>query len=258
MPVNKDLIANFAIDFYAAESFNEAFEVYFQLVVESGFDGVLYSFVPHIPTTSIFSIPPIFQSSETYSQDYLAYYIQNQVDKIDPILKLIKEGETEIIDWWESAEKRNFTEKEKEVLRIAREEFGIINGITIPTLSEQRGIAGASIITSKIGDEYRKLKSENITTLVLCTEMFHDFTLSRPLSSNSFTLPFFPSLTEKEILVLRFQLTGKPMKLIEDSTGIPTQYAEKLLANIRKKFGNISNNELIHQASAFNILKDPE
>lgn len=47
------------------------------------------------------------------------------------------------------------------------------------------------------------------------------------------------------------------MKLIEDSTNITTKYAEKLLIKIRKKFGNISKNELIHQTSAFNILDDP-
>lgn len=256
MPINKELIADFAIDFYTAESFDEAFDIYFQLVLELGFDGVLYSFIPHISTASIFSIPPIFKSSETYSQDYLTYYGENQVDKLDPIFKLIKNGETNIIDWWEAAEERNFSDKEKEILRIARDNFGIINGITIPTLSEQRGIAGASIITSKTNKEYAKLKSKSIQTLALCTGMFHDFTLSRPLSSNSFVLPFFPDLTKKEIQVLRFQLTGKPMKQIEDSTGITTKYAEKLLANIRKKFGNISKNELIHQTSAFNILND--
>lgn len=47
------------------------------------------------------------------------------------------------------------------------------------------------------------------------------------------------------------------MKQVEDSTGITTKYAEKLLKNVRIKFGSITKNELIHQTSAFNILDDP-
>jgi len=257
MGMNKELVANFAIDFYAAETFDEAFDTYFQLILESGFDGVLYSYIPHISTASQYSISPIFKSSDTYSQDFLAYYAENRLDKIDSIIKLIKNGETGIIDWWEEAEKRKFSDSDKEILYIAREEFGIINGITIPTMSEQRGIAGASVITSKTGSVYTELKAKGIETIALCTRMFHDFTLSRPLSSNSFVLPFFPVLTDKEIQVLRFQLTGKPMKQVEDSTGITTKYAEKLLKNVRIKFGSITKNELIHQTSAFNILDDP-
>lgn len=257
MPVKKELVANFAIDFYAAKTFDDAFDIYFKLVLKSGFDGVLYTYIPNITTASQYSISPIYKSSITYSQDFLAYYARERLDKIDSIIKLVKSGETGIIDWWEEVEKRKFSDDDKEILRIAREQFGIINGITIPTMSEQRGIAGSSVITSKTGSEYAKLKAENIDTIALCTIMFHNFTLSRPLSSNTFILPFFPNLTEKEIQVLRFQLTGKPMKLIEDSTDITTQYAEKLLKNIRKKFGNISKNELIHQTSAFNILDDP-
>lgn len=206
MSVNKDVIANFAIDFYAAKSFDEAFNTFFKLIIDTGFDGVLFSYIPQISIASKLSIPPFFKASDKYL-DFLSYYAEKRLDKVDFIIKAMKEGETNVLNWWEEAERRKVSAEEFGVLHVAREQYGITNGITIPTMSEQRGIAGAAIISSKSGDAYSKLISENIDTLVLCTKMFHDFTLSRPLSSNTFILPFFPSLTEKEILVLRSPLS---------------------------------------------------
>ena len=256
MPVNKELVADFALNFYSAGSFDDAFDTYYKLIRDAGFDGVLYSYIPNISVASRLSIPPFFKASEKYL-DFLAYYSENRLDQHDFIIDAMKKGDGYVMDWWEEAKKRKIKTSEKEVLIVAKEKYGINNGITIPTLAEQRGIAGAAIISSLEGKDFETLKKDNIETVVLCTKMFHTFTLSSPLSSNSFILPFFPNLTEKEILVLRFQLTGKPMKTIEDSTGITPKYAEKLLINIRRKFGNISKNELIHQTSAFNILDDP-
>lgn len=253
MAIKKELIADFAIDFYSKKSFDDAFDAYSQLIQKTGFDGVLYSYVPQISIASKLSIPPIFKSSEAYNK-FLEYYFQHRLDKTDFVLKALRNGETNILDWWEEAEKRELPEAEFAQVRLARERFNIVNGIIIPTMSNQRGFAGASLITSKDGDAYEELKSEYLETIALCTRMFHDFTLSRPLSSNTFILPYFPDLTSKEIDVLRYQLTGQPMKMIEESTGISPKYAEKLLMNIRKKFGSISKNELIHQTSAFNLL----
>ena len=256
MPVNKEIVADFAINFYSANSFDDAFNTYYKLIKDAGFDGVLYSYIPHISVASQLSIPPFFKASEKYL-DFLAYYAEHRLDKQDFVIQAMRNGEDQVFNWWAEAKKRNVQEDELRVLTVAKEKYGITNGFTIPTMAEQRGIAGASVISSLDDSEFEKRLNNSIDTVALCTRMFHDFTLSSPLSSNTFVLPFFPNLTEKEIQVLRFQLTGKPMKLIKDTTGITPKYAEKLLINIRKKFGNISKNELIHQTSAFNILDDP-
>ena len=43
------------------------------------------------------------------------------------------------------------------------------------------------------------------------------------------------------------------MKYISDNEDITTRYAEKLLIELRKQFGNISTNELIYLLGLLNI-----
>jgi len=254
--MNKEIIGQFAITLYTANNYDEAFDAYYQLVKKTGFDAVCYSYMPQIITASQLSVSPIIKSSGSLYEAFLHNYLEYDMIKNDPLVRLIIEGHTETIDWWKEAKKSDFLEKDyaQEQLELIKTHYGIQNGITIPTMSGQRGIAGGSVITTLTDNEFKKLKDKHLVTLEIATKMFHDFTLSHPQSLNTFVLPLFPGLTEKEIKVIQYLLTGKPMKGVEDVTDISTKYAEKLLINIRKKFGNISTNELIHQISVFDIF----
>jgi len=252
--MNKEIIGQFAITLYTANNYDEAFDAYFQLVQKTGFDSVCYSYMPQIMTASQLSLSPIIKIGGALYETFLHDYLEKELLNTDPVVRLIKNGKTETIDWWEEAQKGDFTENEYAQLELIKNHYGIPNGITIPTMSGQRGIAGGSFVTTLEGSAYEALKDEYLPTLEVATKMFHDFTISHPQSLNTFVLPLFPELTTKEIQVIQYLLTGKPMKGIDEVTGISTKYAEKLLTNIRKKFGNISTNELIHQIGIFDIF----
>jgi len=252
--MNKEIIGHFAITLYTANNYEEAFDAYYQLVRKTGFDAVCYSYMPQMMTASQLSLSPIIKNAGELYEIFLQDYLEKGLLDTDPIIRLVKNGKTETLDWWEEAKKGDFTENEYARLELMKTHYGIPNGVTIPTMTGQRGIAGSSVITTLEGSEYTALKEKHLATLEIATKMFHDFTLSHPQSLNTFILPLFPKLTVKEIHVIQYLLTGKPMKGIEDAMDISPKYAEKLLINIRKKFGNISTNELIHQISIFDVF----
>lgn len=252
--MNKEIIGRFAIKLYTANNYDNAFDAYYQLVRKTGFDAVCYSYMPQMMTASQLSLSPIIKNAGELYETFLQDYLEKGLLSTDPIIRLVKNGKTETLDWWEEAKKGDFTESEYAQLESMKTQYGIPNGITIPTMTGQRGIAGGSVITTLKGSAYEALKNKHLSTLEIATKMFHDFTLSHPQSLNTFVLPLFPKLTIKEIQVIQYLLTGKPMKGIKEVTDIPPKYAEKLLINIRKKFGNISTNELIHQISVFDIF----
>jgi FixJ family two-component response regulator len=74
-------------------------------------------------------------------------------------------------------------------------------------------------------------------------------------SRYEFILPILESLTPKKKMVLKYLISGKPMKNIAEEADITTRYAEKLLVELRKDFGNISINELIYFLGLLNITE---
>ncbi len=68
-----------------------------------------------------------------------------------------------------------------------------------------------------------------------------------------FILPILKTLTPKKIILIKYLISGKPMKYISDNEDITTRYAEKLLIELRKQFGNITTNELIYLLGLLNI-----
>jgi FixJ family two-component response regulator len=70
-----------------------------------------------------------------------------------------------------------------------------------------------------------------------------------------FILPILESLTPKKKIVLKYLISGQPMKNITDDSDITTRYAEKLLVELRKDFGDISKNELIYFLGLLNITE---
>jgi len=63
-----------------------------------------------------------------------------------------------------------------EVINTAKD-YGINNGVTLPLLSGQSGIAGASIISEET-KAFSKLLDSRIEILTLCTRLFHNMVLS--------------------------------------------------------------------------------
>ena len=69
---------------------------------------------------------------------------------------------------------------------------------------------------------------------------------------DKFILPLFETLKPKEIVILQYLATGKPMKNIQDYTGISHSYATNVLAELRLRLGGINNDKLMY---LFGLMK---
>ncbi len=150
----------------------------------------------------------------------------------------------------------NVTQEEQEVTLCAKENFGIYNGISIPVSYGQYAIAGISIIT-KSSDivAFRKniLSSiEQITSLAL---LHNQKVLSSKTDLHFFIQPLLATFTEKKKMVLKQLISGKSLIDIQHHYPISRRYAEKLLLQIKKEFGDISTNELLYILGTAQLLE---
>jgi len=247
----KDLKKPFVQRLYDSKTLNDKFSTLESEVLASGFDGVVYTFIPKLSRLTA-SLKPVFLFSEKHA-DLLEYYQKHDYSRHDFTIRLVEEGKMDIIDWWAEAEKIILSKKEKEVALMEKEYFGITKGITFPTLSSDIGIAGVSIISLKKEYINKEIDPALLQHLKTYCRMYHDHTMIHQDARYEFILPILDSLTPKKKLVLKHLISGQPMKNITKEADITTRYAEKLLVELRKNFGDISKNELIYYLGLLNI-----
>ncbi len=72
------------------------------------------------------------------------------------------------------AEELDLTKNEKKVNKVAKETFGITKGVTFPTLSNDMGLAGVSIISFKDSYANKILETNVLNYLRKCARQYHD------------------------------------------------------------------------------------
>ena len=115
------------------------------------------------------------------------------------------------------------------------------------------GYAGVSIISFKEDFTDKKIDTNILNHLKTCSLMYHDHSMIHQDARYEFILPILETLTPKKKLLIKYLISGKPMKNIADEADITTRYADKLLSELRRQFGNISKNELIYLLGLLNI-----
>ena len=226
--------------------FGSDFDELDQKIKNLGFDGVIYSFYPKTFHKNQ-DFQPIIQFSESYAP-FVEHYIKQNYGNRDFVLRLAFRGSRKFIDWWEEINKGVVKKDEQEVTYDARDNFGIQNGLTIPILKGADAIAGISVISFNPSLEtFQNLKAETLEQLIIYADEYH----AKILSSNDQICYFFESIVENFDLpkkqVLKHVLLGKSFKNIDETApDISPKYAEKILANIRKEFGNIKTPQLIY------------
>ena len=249
----KDLSKPFIQRLYDSKTLEEKFSVLEHEMLLSGFDGALYTFIPKLSRLKE-TLQPVFQFSESYAE-IVENYQKNNFDKNDFTIRLIVGGKLSIIDWWIEANKIPLNEEEENVVNITKNKFGVTKGITFPTLSNDMGIAGVSIISFKSEYANKQLDSKTSEYLKSCCRMYHDHTMVHQDSRYEFILPILKTLTPKKKIVLKYLISGRAMKNIAEESNITTRYAEKLLVELRNEFGGISKNELIYYLGLLNITE---
>ncbi len=241
----------------ASKTLGGAFSVLDQQVQDLGFYGTGYAIVPKIYVESKLPIRPIFKISDSRDPSFVKYYEDADFEKDDFTIKRLRNGETGVLDWWEVDRRGELSDIEKNVIAVAKHDYGIQNGITISLMNDCRGIAAISVISQDKGDTYRRLVDEKFYMLSRYVEIFHQHVMYHAKMQQHFLSGILDKVTEKEKDVLRHLVSGSSMKRIKDTNAaISVTYGNKLIRIIKEKFGGITTNELIYHAGLLMLLDD--
>lgn len=236
---------------YDAVSIGDKFSILEEEIKDvSGFDGVIYTFIPKLSRLTCL-LQPVFQFSESISES-IKLYQENNYSKHDYTMRLIENGNTDIIDWFEDAKRLSLSKQERYVNQAMKEKLGITKGYSFPTLGNDLGASGVAIISFKEEYNTRKLDSALLAQIHHCTRIYHDHITVHQDARYQFILPVLKTLTSKKKIVIKHLITGQPMKTITDA-GVTERYANNLLSDLRETFGGISKNELIYLLGLLNI-----
>lgn len=253
MPLKHALLGHFVDDLYRVETVRERFHVYETYITGLGFDGATYTFFPSVLWQLSNTFSPIFLHTQEYPTAFLNHYAQANFHEQDFTIRLGHSAHVPLImDWREHEVQGLVTRDENVVIQIAREEYGIRNALTIPTLRPKSGIGGMSVISTEKDAIFQKLKQENLETLLRCTQLFHDISFHNAKSSAMFVQPFLKTLKPKEIQILKHLALGYPLKQIDQ--GISYRYAANRLDELRARMGGITKDKLMYLIGQLHLL----
>lgn len=254
MSIDFALLGQYVHELSIAPSLEARFLVYENQVSQLGFDGVTYAFAPSIQYEIMPDLPVIFLHSSSYPIAFLEHYRREHLDRYDFTIRKILSGDTSPLDWREHELSGELSEEEVKLIRLARETYGIQNALSIPTLLDERGAAGASIISYQHDTAFQSLKETHLAFLVIMTRLFHDINFSDANWPLYFILPVYESLSEKELKILKYKSSGKPMKKIYNELAISKSYADNVFSRMKKRLGNVNTERLMYLFGLLNGL----
>ncbi|MGQ7843003.1 autoinducer binding domain-containing protein [Granulosicoccus sp. 3-233] len=247
-----------------ADSFETAFDIYQQEVVRLGFDGVLYSIIPQAIIQTEFQINPVYIVSSGYESAFLDHYQQAQFFKYDPLIVALQEGTRQTLDWdGEIASDyilRNAVSRE--IMEVARS-YGLRHGLTIPLMSDERGVAAASIV-SRESSGFEALKQAALPALETRTTLFHNRVMTTPDFSSTFSKPLLDTFNTKQLGYVLGLASGLSTEDIAYSLGTSVGYLEQSMLKLRRKLSGVSEfdsasvnrNQIMYTAGLLHLLRD--
>ena len=252
---NPRIVGDLVAQLYALETLQSRFDYYQKTVCKQGFDAVCFSFEPRNTFNPELERPPVFEISERFPVGFLKAYKDDGWFQHDFTIREIMQGDLSAKDWKQKELSGELHDKEKELIQLAREQFGINNAITIPTMNHTVGIAGASIVSFADDEDFTILKQQQLNTLIHCTRVFNDIIMQHPSHLvKTFVFPNLPGVTKKERIVLRDLVRGLPIQKIGAKQGMNESSVSNHLARLRKKFNVKKTSDLKHLLVTLNIM----
>lgn len=245
------LIVDYVSELCAAEGMDQCFEALERAVIRLGFDGIVYSSYL-LRLNGEGGASPVILRSEGFDVAFLTHYAEAGFADQDFTIKRILQGDLSPMDWWHEDERGTLEQEEKAVIEVARHDYGLCNGISIPTLSDREEIAGASLVSRDRGPEFGKLLDERLEVLRNLVRLFHDRLHADPVCRKTMMLARLSDLSEKERKTLEFLTTGRPLKSI-DGKDVTPAYANKLLNDLSRRLGASNRQQLRYVLGLYRI-----
>lgn len=251
---NQAVLLGFVERLFSAHDLDTMFDALEQAVNKLGFEHVSFTYIPDFLNRQLCELVPVFKLSRQYPVEFIDHYAASHFGQHDFTIKRITRGEMEAVRWWELA--RQLSPQEKQVIEVAREDYGLRHGITIPVFSEAGAIAGVSVTCSENDPLFDQLCHERIDTLILIARMFSDRALQLPRHRAEFYRPFLDRLSSTEKAVLSRLAQGCNLKAVSRDLQLDYKYlANTIIASLRKKFGNVTRDQLLYEAGRIEFDK---
>jgi len=250
----QQVFLDFCDDLYACRDVDGMFAALEKAVQAMGFDNLSYTYVPGALGQSLTQLAPIFKLSRTYNTRFIQHYSEAKFGKDDFTIKRIMQGDLTPMVWWEEAGDKRLTQSELEVIAVAREDYGICHGVSVPTFTDRRSIAGVSVTREETDASFDQLWRERGDYLRKMSIMFSDRVLCMTEVKALFMAPILQSLSPTEKQVLCELAKGRNVKAVCQELHLDYKYvANSVLKSLRKKFGNVTRDTLMYEAGLLNI-----
>lgn len=241
---------------YSSTDLETMFTALEKAVQAMGFDNISYTFVPGALGQSLSGLSPIFKLSKSYNTKFIQHYSAANFGRDDFTIKRITGGDLTPMSWWREAENKRLTKSELEVIAVARQEYGIHQGISVPTFSDGYNIAGVSVTREEIDWGFDRLCKERGDYLRKIALMFSDRVLCLSEARAVFTAPILQMLSTTEKQVLCELARGRNLKAISRELKLDYKYvANSVIKSLRKKFGNVTRDTLMYEAGILNLSR---
>ncbi len=223
----KQLLSDYTEKLFQANHIDQQFITFTETIQAIGFDEVAYSYAPRLVLEQKNRPPPIFKVSPSYPLDFLAQYASQRLDESDYAIKAVLSGNLAPIDLWEQAGNGLLNASEQNVLNIGRYDYGIFNSLVVPTQADERGVAGAALVSrTKNIQHYTMLKQENTKLAIRITYQFHLFATHANGFKTEFLEPALSAFTPTQLRILQHLASGKHLKEMD---GISYRFAQRTL-----------------------------
>lgn len=247
------MLADFILNLESANDVSSSFDILAKASEQLGFQGLVYTSIA-TGLEPLTTSGPLFFRSDGFSEAFLTHYQQAGFASQDFTIKRIMNDDLGLMNWWQEEHKGRLTDDERQVIDVARHEYSIENGLSIPLLKNDHQIAGCSVVSQDKGVVFGLLLEERLTTLKVILRLFHDRIYANIDFQKRLYLPLLKQLNPTERSVLRFLASGLPLKSIEAESGISPSYAGNVRTVLFRKLGVKNVSELAYIVGLHRIL----
>jgi DNA-binding CsgD family transcriptional regulator len=242
------VLLDFVMAIDSTDDIDTLFRALEKAALDLGYDTISYTYIPACVGEAIPQFSPIFKISQSYDTRFIEHYSTENFAAHDFTIKRIKEGDLTPMVWWDEAGKDLLSKKEKRVIEVARNDYGMRHGISIPTYRNTSDMAGVSVTSSESDHHFSLLCTDSLDAMRKISRIFSDRVLAMPHVNNVFLAPLLAGLSATEKHLLQGLSRGLSLKVVASELNISHKYAGNVVESLRAKLGNVSRDRLLYIA----------